>query len=124
MDRFWNKVNKTDTCWLWTGCTNGIGYGLIRIDTKLYSTHRFSYELHFGKIPVGIHVLHSCDNPLCVNPEHLFLGNQKDNMRDMMNKGRKYIPYGNNFGIGNRSLTGYHWHIEIIGGEKKRVVTK
>lgn len=88
MQRFWDKVNKTDDCWLWTAGTSS-GYGTIRgLDQKSVGAHRLSWELAHGPIPDDLQVLHECDNKLCVRPSHLFLGTQLDNMRDMVAKGR------------------------------------
>lgn len=90
--RFWLKVNKTDGCWLWTGSAISAGYGHIGIwkrQTTVYA-HRASWIMHNGPIPDGLHVLHDCpgkDNPLCIRPEHLWLGTHKDNMGDMAQKG-------------------------------------
>jgi hypothetical protein len=103
MKRFWDKVEKTNTCWNWTGAKRS-GYGVIKINHKLISTHRFSYELHNGSIPNGLLVCHSCDNSLCVNPEHLFIGTYSDNMKDCRDKGRLIVPKGNPFKIGYRPL--------------------
>lgn len=87
VDRFWEKVQKTDECWLWTGAINSSnGYGRIRHNKY---THRVSYEFHFGAIPKGLFVCHRCDNPPCVRPDHLFLGTPGDNMRDMHSKQRQ-----------------------------------
>ena len=102
LDRFWEKVNKKDSisCWEWNAGKYRGGYGHFRrlIDDKwkMYKAHRFSYELHKGEIPKGFLVCHSCDNPSCVNPDHLFLGSPKDNMEDMIKKGRKRfgVPKG------------------------------
>jgi len=90
-DRFWKKVGKTKTCWLWLAGTNPHGYGMFRVEpyVSMYLSHRYSYELAHGKIPDGLNVLHSCDNPPCVNPDHLFLGDQFDNMADMYAKNRR-----------------------------------
>lgn len=87
-DRFWSKVNKTEYCWLWTGCTNNQGYGRIRYNDITLLAHRVSWQIRFGEIPTGLLVLHTCDNRICVNPQHLSLGTQKDNMLDANNKGR------------------------------------
>lgn len=75
-------------CWLWTGSTFRLGYGRINLNYKIRSAHRVSWEAHMGKIPVGLHVLHRCDCPPCVNPEHLFLGTHLDNMKDKCRKNR------------------------------------
>ena len=87
-DRFFNKVTKTYTCWIWQGRTMRGGYGKFRIKRKEYSAHRISWEIHNDKIPKNMMVCHTCDNPPCVNPDHLFLGTCQDNMDDMKSKGR------------------------------------
>lgn len=94
-ERFWSFVKKTDSCWLWQGSTQK-GYGNISAwnpKQRILKAHRLSYEIHYGEIPegVGYHgicVLHKCDNPSCVNPKHLILGTQQDNLEDMRKKGR------------------------------------
>jgi hypothetical protein len=86
--RFWEKVQKTQTCWLWTGTAERGGYGRINVGGKWLRTHRVAWELSNGPIPTGLCVCHRCDNPPCVNPAHLFLGSQRDNLHDMATKGR------------------------------------
>lgn len=90
-ERLWRKVTKTDACWLWTGATLRFGYGVIGRagrGTGTMLVHRLSWELSHGAIPAGQCVLHQCDVPNCVNPEHLFLGTYADNNHDMWKKGR------------------------------------
>jgi HNH endonuclease len=89
--RFWSYIQKTDTCWLWTGGKFRSGYGQIGTCEKPNRTlraHRYSWELHFGPIPSGQILLHSCDNPLCVNPGHMSLGTHRDNIKDAIKKRR------------------------------------
>lgn len=86
--RFWQKVIKGDGCWEWQGCKQSHGYGQIRIDHKSKLSHRVSWEMVNGPIPDGLHVLHKCDNPACVRPDHLFLGTHEENMEDRKRKGR------------------------------------
>lgn len=89
LPRFWAKVNKTDGCWLWTASTVKFGYGQFGVSKTIHkNTHRLSWEIHHGPIPVGMSVCHSCDVPACVNPDHLFLGTQRDNVLDCIAKGR------------------------------------
>lgn len=87
-ERFFEKVKKTRTCWLWTASLNSNGYGQINLNPGTGKAHRVSWEIHVGKIPKGIGVLHKCNNPICVNPYHLYLGTQADNVRDMFESGR------------------------------------
>src|SRR4030043_361681 len=86
--RFWNKVNKTDDCWIWTAYCNKKEYGCFKFQDKSELAHRVSWIIHNGPIPNGLHVLHKCDNPPCVRPDHLFLGTDKDNANDRISKGR------------------------------------
>lgn len=94
--RFWSKVDKSnpDGCWLWTGSKVPFGYGTTYYNGKPQRTHRISYKIAHGEIPDDVCVLHKCDNPACVNPDHLFLGTKHDNTQDMVKKGRqKYVTH-------------------------------
>jgi hypothetical protein len=88
-ERFYSKISKPNEngCMEWNGTKLKRGYGHFSIKGKMVLAHRFAYELHYGIKPT-FHVLHKCDNPSCVNPEHLFLGTDKDNSEDCRRKGR------------------------------------
>jgi len=88
-ERFFKYVSKGSDCWEWLGSKDNNGYGKIRVDGKPELASRTSWRIHYGDIPKGLCVCHHCDNPSCVNPEHLFVGTQKDNVIDMKNKGRE-----------------------------------
>jgi hypothetical protein len=92
--RFLSKVNKTETCWLWTaGKTGGTRvdpYGYFWFNGSMVRAHRFSWLIHNGDFDQNQYVLHKCDIPACVNPEHLFLGSGSDNVKDAYDKGRMY----------------------------------
>lgn len=109
--RFWNKVDKTAGCWIWTGSTNGWG-GMINRGPAAkggnFLAHRVSWVIHNGPIPKGMMVLHNCpggDNPRCVNPDHLWLGTQRDNVIDLMAKGRRPDDYAKGEKNGRHKLT-------------------
>jgi hypothetical protein len=91
-ERFWGRVNKAEPndCWSWRGAKDGMGYGTLGGDNTETPAHRVSWMIHFGEIPKGMCVLHRCDNPSCVNPNHLFLGTRLDNARDRDAKERGY----------------------------------
>ncbi len=88
--RFWPKVRLDDSdCWIWMGGVDNRGYGQIGVSShRTERVHRVSYMLHFKHIPRGASVLHHCDNKLCVNPDHLYLGSQTQNVKDAVKRGR------------------------------------
>ncbi len=93
-ERFWKYVLKTSSCWLWTAYKLPGGYGMASHNRQHILAHRVSYELTHGIIPDRLWVLHRCDNPSCVNPDHLFLGTAKDNTHDAIRKGRFKLKGG------------------------------
>lgn len=82
-ERFWPKVQKTGSCWLWIGCKNNKGYGTTRVDGKTVYAHRASYEMAHGPIPAGMLIDHKCHTPACVNPAHLRPATDKQNMENL-----------------------------------------
>jgi hypothetical protein len=93
-ERFWIKVEWTPTCWLWTAAKRGRGYGCFSYKGRVVDAHRVAYMLTVGEIPGDSVVMHSCDNPLCVNPDHLSAGSWQANTRDAMQKERHNMPPG------------------------------
>lgn len=94
---FWQNLTVGDPseCWTWTRAANEKGYGVVYVDGVRWKTHRFAWFATFGPIPAGLMVLHNCDNPPCCNPDHLRLGTNADNVRDMITKGRNSPPPNN-----------------------------
>ena len=88
-ERFWSKTELIpfSSCWYWTGSLTR-GYGYATVNKKVGYAHRHSWEFNFGAIPKGMCVCHKCDNPICIRPDHLFLGTHADNVRDKIAKGR------------------------------------
>lgn len=111
--RFWKYVEfePNSGCWLWSGGVAHLGYGTIGLGSramKKISAHRASWQIHYGPIPAGMSVLHRCDIPCCVNPAHLFLGTQADNMADKSRKGRA---------VGNGLLGEERWQSKVTEAE-------
>ena len=101
MDRFWEKVDRFSNpsgCWEWMAAKTQWGYGVLRTNNRNMHSHRVSWGLHFGTVPEGLCVLHKCDNRGCVRPDHLFLGTYRDNLHDMLVKGRSNYARGEKAG--------------------------
>jgi hypothetical protein len=101
--RLWTKVSKggPDECWEWTAAQTGEGYGRFKLNGRLHSPHRLIYELEHGPIGDGMMICHTCDNPSCCNPSHLFKGTRADNMRDAYQKGRVRLGFDRSEQIGS-----------------------
>lgn len=111
LEKLLNKIviNQYTNCWEWQGGKNNIGYGMIRDGKKMRTAHRVSYEEHNNvKIPKNLVTMHSCDNPGCINPQHLSLGTRKQNTQDMLSKGRANIFGAGPKGINVPQLTCIH----------------
>lgn len=96
VDRFWEKVYKTEECWFWVGSTTHNGYGQLTLSRddpiREYRAHRISWVLHRGLIPAGVQVLHNCDTRNCIRPAHLFTGSAVINTHDRLRKGQAARP--------------------------------
>ena len=126
-ERFFGKVHKTDGCWLWIARCDKAGYGRFTMNGREESAHRSVWKLKHGDIPEGTCVLHRCDNPPCVRPDHLFLGTQKDNMEDCSNKNRfaqsrrTHCPQGHSYAGRNLILNAKGWReCRLCNNEKSR----
>jgi len=115
-ERFWDKVEikSEEECWEWKGFISPKGYGRFKLGVNMPNAQRVSWMLTHGKIPNKLHVLHSCDNRSCVNPKHLYLGTNADNMRDMAERGRstkgKIFHWGEN-----------HWNTTLSSQQIKEI---
>lgn len=101
VDRFWSKVDKSGECWIWAASLDEHGYGQFRLNGRTQKATRVAHDLFKFPVPRDLHVLHNCDNPACVRPEHLFLGTQKENGEDMQKKKRS--PWGERNGLAKLS---------------------
>lgn len=106
-ERFWAKVRRGDGCWEWTAARSAAGYGWFKGAAGPELAHRVAWRLERGEIQAGLFVLHRCDNPRCVRPDHLFLGTNADNMADMVQKGRQ----SRGEAIAARMRGGLHWTV-------------
>ena len=119
-ERFWNKVNKdtSNGCWEWTACLNPTGYGKFSIYPSWSLAHRVAFELYYKRpIEEGKHLLHSCDNPKCVNPSHLSEGTNLDNVNDKIQKGRHHhkLTTEQVQEIRNKYSTGQYTYTKLAG---------
>ncbi len=125
MDRFFSKVEKTESCWNWIAAIRGkSGYGAFRLNGKTQSAHRVSYVLHKGEIPEDLLICHSCDNRRCVNPNHLFICTYYENMQDCKNKGRIVTPKGYGFKVNHKPANRTIKSDELIETIKNRIKSK
>ena len=124
-ERFWRKVNKTETCWLWTGSLKAAGYGRLRVGEAYVGAHRYSYELHVGPIPAGLQLDHLCRTPACVNPAHLEPVSCRENVRRgvspaAVNARREECLHGHALSGYNLIWEGTHRLCRICANAKQR----
>ena len=117
--RFYEKFEeKENGCWEWNAHKNKKGYGVISVDGKPEYAHRISYMIFNGKISEGLIIRHICDNPKCVNPNHLILGTHKDNMLDMMNRNRGKCQFKKGITPKNKNIRSKTYYIGNRPAEK------
>lgn len=122
-ERFFEKVEQPASgaaCWIWNASRCSGGYGTFWFDRRTQPAHRVAYMLFRGEIPEGLDVLHKCDNPRCVNPEHFFLGTDIENARDKSRKGRHYLQRRTHCARAGHPLSGDNLYVTKIGGRSCR----
>jgi hypothetical protein len=109
-ERFWEKVEKTDGCWMWTASLFEKGYGQFTLNGRNRRAHRVAYEMAHGEVPSDLQINHLCGNPSCVRPDHLYAGTQSQNMRDKVSHGnnefanKTHCPQGHPYDNTNTSV--------------------